>query len=61
MSLDELTVPLPVSVKDFDEGQDTMEPNPQDIESPDLWTRHPVVDSFVMVVKGGSASETMSL
>jgi hypothetical protein len=29
-------------------------PNPQDIESPDLWTRHPVVDSFVLAIKGST-------
>ncbi|WVW83215.1 hypothetical protein I302_105233 [Kwoniella bestiolae CBS 10118] len=51
MSLDELTVPLPVSFKDFEMGHETMEPNPQDLESPDFWVKHPVPDSFVMVVK----------
>jgi len=28
-----------------------MPANTQDIESSDLWTRHPVADPFVMVVK----------
>ncbi|ODN84683.1 hypothetical protein L202_00579 [Cryptococcus amylolentus CBS 6039] len=51
ISLEELTVPLPVSKKDFDAGNEYMEPNPQDIESPDLFLRHPVPDSFVMVTK----------
>ena len=51
MFLDELTVPLPVSAKDFNEGSEDMPQNPQDIESPDLWTKHPVVDSFVMCTK----------
>ncbi|WVQ98640.1 hypothetical protein IAU59_005770 [Kwoniella sp. CBS 9459] len=51
MSLEELSVPLPVSAKDFEEGIETMEPNPQDIESPDLWVKHPVTDSFVMTIK----------
>ncbi|ORY32255.1 hypothetical protein BCR39DRAFT_523592 [Naematelia encephala] len=50
-ALDELTVPLPVSRKDFDFGAEIMEPNSQDIESPDFWTKHPVPDSFVMVIK----------
>lgn len=51
MSLDELTVALPVSAKEFENGSEFMEPNPQDIESPDLFLKHPVVDSFVMVTK----------
>ncbi|WWC61219.1 uncharacterized protein I303_103799 [Kwoniella dejecticola CBS 10117] len=51
MSLDELTVPLPVSNKDFEEGHEQMEPNPQDLESPDFWVKHPVPDSWVMCVK----------
>ncbi|WRT67022.1 uncharacterized protein IL334_003988 [Kwoniella shivajii] len=51
MSLDELTVPLPVSRKTFDTGHERMEPNPQDLESPDFWVKHPVVDSFVLVIK----------
>ncbi|WVQ70202.1 uncharacterized protein L199_008427 [Kwoniella botswanensis] len=51
MSLDELTVPLPVSFKDFEIGHEQMEPNPQDLESPDFWVKHPVPDSFVMVIK----------
>ncbi|OCF39471.1 hypothetical protein I317_06745 [Kwoniella heveanensis CBS 569] len=51
MSIDELSVPLPVSAKDFDEGNESMEPNPQDLESPDLWVKHPVADSFVMTLK----------
>lgn len=28
-----------------------MESNPQDLDSPDLYTRHPVPDAFVMVLK----------
>ncbi|WWC85393.1 uncharacterized protein L201_000256 [Kwoniella dendrophila CBS 6074] len=51
MSLDELTVPLPVSAKDFDDGNDHMQANPQDLESPDFWVKHPVPDSFVMTIK----------
>ncbi|WVF72289.1 hypothetical protein IAT40_007102 [Kwoniella sp. CBS 6097] len=51
MSIDELTVPLPVSAKEFEEGIETMDPNPQDLESPDLWVKHPVNDSFVMTLK----------
>ncbi|WVR05102.1 hypothetical protein IAU60_002114 [Kwoniella sp. DSM 27419] len=51
MSLDELTVPLPVAAKEFEMGNEHIEPNPQDIESHDLWVKHPVVDSFVMVMK----------
>ena len=51
MSLEELTVPLPVSTHDFDEGNEQMATNPQDIESADLWTKHPVIDSFVMCIK----------
>ncbi|WVQ71532.1 hypothetical protein IAR50_001071 [Cryptococcus sp. DSM 104548] len=51
ISLDELTVPLPVSRKEFDAGREYMEPNPQDIESPDLYLKHPVPDSYVMVTK----------
>lgn len=30
-----------------------MAPNPQDLDSPDLWIKHPVADPFVMVLKGG--------
>jgi hypothetical protein len=52
LALDELTVPLPVSAADFDQGQEEMEANPQDLESLDLYIKHPVVDSFVMTLKG---------
>jgi len=45
------TVPLPVSAKDFDEGFEHMPSNPQDLESADFWTKHPVADPFVMVIK----------
>ncbi|RXK38329.1 hypothetical protein M231_04371 [Tremella mesenterica] len=51
ISLDELSVPLPVSVIDFEAGQEYMEPNPQDIESLDIWTKHPVPDPFVLTLK----------
>ncbi|OWZ59311.1 hypothetical protein C356_01070 [Cryptococcus neoformans c45] len=51
MSLDELTVALPVSAKEFENGSEFMESNSQDAESPDLFLKHPVVDSFVMVTK----------
>ncbi|WWC69552.1 uncharacterized protein I206_103494 [Kwoniella pini CBS 10737] len=51
MSLDELTVPLPVSIEAFEAGHEHMESNPQDLESPDFWVRHPVPDSFVMCIK----------
>lgn len=54
ISLDELTIPLPVSTKDFEAGLDTMESNPQDLESADLFTRHPVPDPFVMVLKAST-------
>jgi hypothetical protein len=52
LALDELTVPLPVSATDFDEGNEYMEPNPQDLESLDLYIKHPVPDPFVMTLKG---------
>jgi hypothetical protein len=42
---------LPVSAKDFIDGFEHMGPNPQDLESTDFWTRHPVEDPFVMVLK----------
>ncbi|WVO12766.1 hypothetical protein L204_100374 [Cryptococcus depauperatus] len=51
MSLDELTVGLPVSLEDYELETENINPNPQDIESPDLYLKHPVVDSFVMVAK----------
>jgi hypothetical protein len=50
-STDAQTLPLPVSVKDFYESSETMLPNPQDLDSADFWTRHPVPDPFVMVTK----------
>ena len=31
-----------------------MEANSQDVESPEFWTKHPVPDPFVMVIKGRS-------
>jgi hypothetical protein len=52
MALDEVSICLPVAAKDFHEGKYNMPPNPQDIESSDFWTRHPVVDPFVMNTKG---------
>lgn len=52
LALDELTVALPVSAKDFEAGYEDMEPNPQDLESLDLYIKHPVQDSFVMALKG---------
>lgn len=52
MALDELTVPLPVSMKDFEAGHESMDSNPQDLESLDLYIKHPVVDAFVMSLKG---------
>lgn len=52
MSLDELTVPLPASKADFGSGSTEMDSNPQDIESLDLFIKHPVVDPFVMALKG---------
>lgn len=51
LALDELTVPLPVSKRDFDEGNENMEPNPQDLESLDLYIKHPVPDALVMALK----------
>jgi hypothetical protein len=45
------SIPLPVSQADFDTGAEHMPPNPQDLESPDLYTRHPVADPFVLVLK----------
>ena len=45
------TVPLPVAVKDFDLGTEDMPSNPQDLDSPDFWTRHPIEDPFVMCIK----------
>lgn len=44
-------MPLTVSAKDFEEGNESMLPNPQDLDSGDFWTRHPVADPFVMVTK----------
>lgn len=52
LSLDELTIPLPVSAADFDRGRSDMAPNPQDLESLDLYIKHPVVDPLVMALKG---------
>ena len=52
MSIDELSVPLPVGAKEFEMGNVDMLPNPQDLESADFWTKHPVVDSFVLCLKG---------
>lgn len=40
-----------MSAKDFESGSETLDPNPQDLDSPDLYTRHPVPDPFVMVLK----------
>ncbi|WWD15819.1 hypothetical protein CI109_100243 [Kwoniella shandongensis] len=51
MALDELTVALPVSAVEFELGLSDMEPDPQDLEAPDFWIKHPVVDAFVMVLK----------
>jgi hypothetical protein len=45
------SVPLPVSWSEFESGAEEMEPNPQDLDSPDLYTHHPVPDPFVMVLK----------
>lgn len=53
LALDELTVPLPVSADDFDAGSPTMPGNPQDLESLDLYIKHPVADPLVMALKGG--------
>lgn len=52
LSLDELTIPLPVSKGDFDRGRSDMPPNPQDLESLDLYIKHPVIDPLVMALKG---------
>lgn len=51
MALDELTVPFPASKMDFDSGRTDMDSNPQDVESLDLFIKHPVVDSFVLALK----------
>lgn len=48
---DPQTVPLPVGTKEFEAATDTTPPNPQDLDSADFWTRHPVPDPFVMVIK----------
>lgn len=53
LALDELTVPLPVSAEDFNAGSPTMPGNPQDLESLDLYIKHPVADPLVMALKGG--------
>ncbi|EKD04083.1 hypothetical protein A1Q2_01558 [Trichosporon asahii var. asahii CBS 8904] len=53
LALDELTVPLPVSAEDFDAGSPTMPGNSQDLESLDLYIKHPVADPLVMALKGG--------
>ena len=45
------SIPLPVSAKVFNAGANEMTPNPQDAESSDLFTHHPVVDPFVLCVK----------
>ncbi|BEI93175.1 uncharacterized protein CcaverHIS019_0508030 [Cutaneotrichosporon cavernicola] len=52
LSLDELTIPLPVSAVDFNSGRSDVPPNPQDLESLDLYIKHPVVDPLVMALKG---------
>ncbi len=31
--------------------KEQMSSNPQDLESPDIWIKHPVADPFVMVLK----------
>ena len=38
-------------MEDFELGLEHMAPNPQDLESTDLWTKHPVPDPYVMLVK----------
>ncbi|GMK55398.1 hypothetical protein CspeluHIS016_0204540 [Cutaneotrichosporon spelunceum] len=52
LSLDELTIPLPVSAVDFNSSRGDVPPNPQDLESLDLYIKHPVVDPLVMALKG---------
>jgi hypothetical protein len=52
LSLDELTIPLPVSAVDFNSSRSDIPPNPQDLESLDLYIKHPVVDPLVMALKG---------
>ncbi|KAL7422208.1 hypothetical protein Q5752_002854 [Cryptotrichosporon argae] len=51
MSIEELSIPLPVSAKDFELGSDDMDSNPQDLDSLDFWIKHPVVDPFVLLMK----------
>ncbi|OCF35875.1 hypothetical protein I316_02368 [Kwoniella heveanensis BCC8398] len=48
---EELTTRMPSSRLDFD-GSGSLPENPQYIHSPDLYRNHPIVDSFLMLVKG---------
>lgn len=50
-ALDEITAPLPAAACHLDFGSHQSPPNPQHIDSPDLWSNHPVNDPFVMVIK----------
>ncbi|KAL7420837.1 hypothetical protein Q5752_004790 [Cryptotrichosporon argae] len=51
IQLDELMAHLPGSTEDFEQGFSIRE-NPQSWVSPDLYSSHPVVDSFVLMAKG---------
>ncbi|KAK4684511.1 hypothetical protein P7C73_g5665, partial [Tremellales sp. Uapishka_1] len=51
LSLEELSIPLPVAVADFEAGLPDMPMNPQDLDSIDFWIKHPVADPFVMTLK----------
>lgn len=44
-------MPLTCSATDFEQGSEAILANPQDLDSADFWTRHPVADPFVMVTK----------
>lgn len=51
LALEEVAARLPCSAADF-EKSDNMPTNPQTMHSADLFTNHPVKDSFVMMIKG---------
>ncbi|WVQ95303.1 hypothetical protein IAU59_002398 [Kwoniella sp. CBS 9459] len=48
---EELTTRMPSSRLDFD-GSGVLPENPQYYHSPDLYRNHPIVDSFLMLIKG---------
>ncbi|CAD6586875.1 MAG: hypothetical protein TREMPRED_004578 [Tremellales sp. Tagirdzhanova-0007] len=51
MDLHEVMCNLPTSVADLQKGINSDQGNPQSPESPDLFSNHPICDSFVLAVK----------